>query len=96
MDYQEYPKALYRDSAYLAVVDQDEEQSARADGYTDWHTDHARNSDASDAAADDPARTSVAETRDAMKVRATALRLAFKHNISNAALAELLAGAPKA
>jgi hypothetical protein len=34
--------------------------------------------------------------RDDMKAKATSLGITFKHNISNAALAELIAAAPKA
>lgn len=39
MEYQEYPKALYRNGDYLAVQDADEEAAAREDGYAGWHED---------------------------------------------------------
>lgn len=39
--YQEYPKALYREGTYLAVAGIDEEDAARADGYDDWAGDQA-------------------------------------------------------
>lgn len=47
MEYQEYPKALYRNGDYLAVPGADEEAAAREDGYAGWHedqlaTEHAR------------------------------------------------------
>jgi hypothetical protein len=38
----EYPKALYLNGACLNVEDADNEASARADGYDDWHADHER------------------------------------------------------
>lgn len=39
--YQEYPKALYREGAYLAVASVEEEDAARAEGYDDWAADQA-------------------------------------------------------
>lgn len=42
MQFQEFPKALYRDGNYLAVADAIAEAAARSDGYDDWADDHAR------------------------------------------------------
>lgn len=83
----EFPKAVYRDGVYLAVADEAEEAAARDDGFTDWHSDHAKlNGDPSSA------DHQVGEpSRDEMKVAATALGITFKHNISNVALAALVA-----
>ncbi len=39
MEYQEYPKALYRNGDYLAVQGADDEAAAREDGYAGWHED---------------------------------------------------------
>ena len=41
MKYHEYPKALYREGEYSDVADHEAEAAARADGWTDWHSDQA-------------------------------------------------------
>lgn len=38
----EYPKALYLSGQQLVVDDAEQEGTARADGYDDWHADHDR------------------------------------------------------
>lgn len=93
----DFPKMMYRaggseqihgsNFATHIVNDADEEEAALADG---WHltTPDAK-------AADKPDEGSTltpigAPTRDEMKRKATDLGLEFKHNISNAALAELI------
>lgn len=56
MQFQEFPKALYRDGNYLAVADAIAEAAARSDGYDDWADDHARlNPAGGDAAVSDTA-----------------------------------------
>lgn len=42
MEFQEYPKALYRNGEYTAVPGFDEEQAMRAEGWADWHSDQAQ------------------------------------------------------
>lgn len=42
MQFEEYPKALYRAGQMLAVSDAIGEAQARRDGYDDWADDHAR------------------------------------------------------
>jgi hypothetical protein len=42
MEFQEYPKALYLAGQALIVDNPEQEDTARADGYDDWHADHAR------------------------------------------------------
>lgn len=85
MEFNEYPKALYKAGAYAEVQDAAEEDAKRADGFTDWQADQDAMAPADEA--------SDGLTRDEMKARAKDLGLAFKHNISNAALAELIATA---
>lgn len=92
MELQEYPKALYRDGAAAEVRDKAEEDAQRADGFTDWHTDHEsanRTAAGGDAPDDEPAPL----TRDQMKAKADELGLSYAGNISNAKLAELIAEA---
>lgn len=55
MQFQEFPKALYRKGDYLAVADAVAEAAARSDGYDDWADDHARLTGA-EPAADAPKR----------------------------------------
>lgn len=38
-DFQEFPKALYRNGEHAAVADKEAEDALRKDGYTDWHSD---------------------------------------------------------
>lgn len=86
MEFMEYPKALYLAGQQLVVDNIEQEESARADGYDDWHADHARTNDA------DPGEPDELD-RDALKARATELGLSFARNISNEKLAELVAAA---
>lgn len=37
----EYPKALYQAGAQRIVDDLEQEDAARAEGWLDWHDDHA-------------------------------------------------------
>lgn len=39
-EFQEYPKALYRNGEHAAVADEATEKELRKDGWTDWHSDH--------------------------------------------------------
>lgn len=91
-DIQEYPKALYRDGAYTEVRDEAEEAAQREDGFTDWHTDHAKQNGATGEPDEEPAEL----TRDQMKAKADELGLSYPGNISNAKLAELIADASQA
>lgn len=93
-DIQEYPKALYRDGEYTEVRDEAEEAAQREEGFTDWHTDHAKLTGAAESgeAGGEPAEP----TRDEMKARAAELGLTYPGNISNAKLAELIANASQA
>lgn len=84
MQFQEFPKALYLAGQQLVVEDSEQEEAARADGYDDWHADHARTT-----AADEPAELD----RDALKARATELGVEFARNVSTEKLAELVAAA---
>jgi hypothetical protein len=84
--FQEYPKALYLAGQQLVADDKAQEAAARADGYDDWHADHARTNDA------DPDDAPELD-RDALKARAAELGLSFARNISNEKLAELVAAA---
>ncbi len=92
MEFQEYPKALYLAGQQLVVDDSEQEEAARADGYEDWHADHARTTGADHADDEQPAELD----REALKARATELGLTFAPNIGNKKLAELIAGAEKA
>lgn len=93
MEFQEYPKALYRNGDYIAVADAAEEKAQRADGYDDWLPDHERSQAGVTSAADTQYS---ALTRDELKEQAAALGLTYARNISTAQLAELVAAAPKA
>lgn len=84
--FQEYPKALYLAGQQLVADDKAQEAAARADGYDDWHADHARTNDT------DPAEPDELD-RDELKARAVELGLSFARNISNEKLAELVAAA---
>ena len=85
MEFQEYPKALYLAGQQLVVEDSEQEEAARADGYDDWHADHAR----TEGADDQPAELD----RDALKARANELGIDFARNVSTEKLAELIAAA---
>ena len=88
MEFQEYPKALYLAGQQMLVDDAEQEEAARADGYDDWHADHARmTGDGEDKPDDEPL------DRDALKARAAELGLEHPKNISTEKLAELVAGA---
>lgn len=81
--FQEYPKALYLAGQQLVVDDKAQEAAARADGYDDWHADHARTEGADADELD----------RDALKARAAELHIKHPRNISTENLAELVAAA---
>lgn len=91
MEFQEYPKALYRKGEYIAVADAAEEEAQRTEGFTDWLADHTA-MQAPAAPADAPADDATLD-RDALKARATELGIDFAKNISTAKLAELVAAA---
>ena len=93
-EYKEYPKSLYLKGEERVVNDEAEDAAAAADGFTDWNTDHVKTHGAPVSASGEAGATEgeVTLTRDQMKEKAKALGLEFKHNISNAALAELVAG----
>ena len=86
MQFQEFPKALYLAGQQLVVEDSEQEDAARADGYDDWHADHARTEGGAD---EQPAELD----RDALKARATELGVDFARNVSTEKLAELVAAA---
>ena len=79
--FQEYPKALYLAGQQLVADDKAQEAAARADGYDDWHADHARTEGADADELD----------RDALKARAAELGIKHPRNISTENLAELVA-----
>lgn len=83
MEFIEYPKALYLAGQQIVVDDAEQEETARADGYDDWHADHARTEGADAEELD----------RDALKARATELGIEHARNISTEKLAELVAAA---
>lgn len=86
--FQEYPKALYLAGQQLVADDKEQEAAARADGYDDWHADHARTNDT------DPAEPDELD-RDALKARAAELGIEHARNISTEKLAELVAAEQK-
>lgn len=97
----EYPKMLYRAGgteeihghqlATITVHDEDEERMALADG---WHLTSTEAVDADKTArAGGTSDDNGPPTRDELKAKAAELGLTYKHNISNAALAELVATA---
>lgn len=88
MEFQEYPKALYLAGQQLVVEDSEQEDAARADGYDDWHADHARTEGGAE-----PDEQSAELDRDALKARAAELKLEFPRNVSTEKLAELVAAA---
>lgn len=95
MEYQEYPKALYLAGQQLVVDDSEQEEAARADGYDDWHADHARTNGA-EQAEEPSAGDEQPLDREALKARATELGLPFAKTIKTEKLAELVAAAEKA
>lgn len=98
----EFPKMVYRaggpheihggmfDTAI--VSDQDDQDEALAYG---WHLTTAEAKTAAEAEKEAPAPEG-APTRKEMLQRAAELKIEHKHNISNAALAELIDAAEKA
>lgn len=84
MEYIEYPKALYRNGEFKVVPGVEEEEAARADGYSDWAQDQAKGED--DASEDD-----LKAERDALKTAAAALGIQFARNATNDKLRELIA-----
>lgn len=103
MEFLEYPKALYLAGQQLVVDDSDQEDAARADGYDDWHADHARTTGEGDGHIDllkksiesDLATQEQPEEldRDALKARAAELGIEHPKNISTEKLAELVSAA---
>lgn len=86
--FQEYPKALYQAGAQRIVDDLEQEDAARAEGWLDWHDDHARLNEpetASDAPDPEPL------DREALKNRAAELGIQHAPNIKTEKLAELIA-----
>ena len=81
MEIQEYPKALYLAGQQLVVENEHQEETARADGYDDWHADHDRTTGAPEL------------DREALKARAAELGLTVASNIKTQKLAELVAAA---
>lgn len=87
------PEEIHGGRFHTQIVnDQDEQDAALADG---WHvtTSEAKKSAASQGGADTGGTDQdhdAPPTRDEMKAKATEMGLTFKHNISNAALAELV------
>lgn len=88
-EFQEYPKAMYRDGVYVEVKDSAEERAKADEGHTDWHTDYAKMHGAAAAGLEGEAAPEL--TRDQLKAKATELGLTFPGNISNAKLVELIA-----
>lgn len=86
MQFQEYPKALYLAGQQLVVESAEQEDAARADGYDDWHADHAR-TEGGDAGEEQ------APDRESLKAKAKELGLTFANNISTEKLAGLVAEA---
>jgi hypothetical protein len=89
MEFQEYPKALYLAGQALIVEDAGQEDAARADGYDDWHTDHARMNGDADGA------TGAEQPLDREELKAKAKELGIEHapNIGTEKLAALVAAA---
>jgi hypothetical protein len=96
MEFQEYPKALYLAGQQLVVEDSEQEEAARADGYDDWHADHARITGEPEAKTGEQADDEAPLDRDALKARAAELGVEFPKNIGTEKLAELVAAAEKA
>lgn len=89
MEHLEYPKALYLAGQQLIVEDAEQEDAARADGYDDWHADHARTNGDADGATG----TEQPLDREALKTRAAELKLDYPRNIATDRLAALVAEA---
>lgn len=84
----EYPKALYQAGAQRIVDDLEQEDAARAEGWLDWHDDHARLSEPETASGEpDPAPLD----REALKAKAAELGLQYAKTIKTEKLAELIA-----
>lgn len=88
---QEYPKALYLAGQQLVVEDAEQEEAARADGYDDWHADHARTTGEAEAKNDDEQPAEL--DREALKARAAELGIKHAPNIGTDKLAALVAAA---
>lgn len=87
--FQEYPKALYQAGAQRIVDDLGQEDAARAEGWLDWHDDHARLSEPQTP--ETPAADPAPLDRDALKVEARELGINHAPNISTEKLAALVA-----
>lgn len=85
---QEFPKCVYLAGQMLLVDDAEQEEAARAEGYDDWHADHARTN-----GADQVDEAPAAIDREALKARAAELGLQFAPNVKTEKLAELIAAA---
>lgn len=86
MEFHEYPKALYLAGQQLVVDNAEQEDAARADGYDDWHADHARMTSQADEQPEEL-------DRDALKARAAELGIEHPKNISTEKLADLVSTA---
>ncbi len=93
MEFQEYPKALYKAGAQHIVEDDEQEDAARDDGWLDWHDDHARlnEPDTAQTEAETPPVDEQPLDREALKARAAELGIQHAPNIKTEKLAELIA-----
>lgn len=89
---QEYPKALYLAGQQLVVDNAEQEGAARAEGYDDWHADHARTNDTG-AEAETEDEQPEGLDREALKARAIELGIKHAPNIGTDKLAALVAAA---
>jgi len=71
MEFQEYPKALYRDGEFVVVEDEAQETKQAEDGYTDWISDQARMQGAESAPAKRTRAKKTAEAESAPVEEAT-------------------------
>lgn len=88
MDFQEYPKALYKGGQQHIVDNAEQEDAAREGGHLDWHDDQARLNEPTGTG------TGAAEQpldREALKARATELGIDYPRNVTTEKLAELIA-----
>lgn len=87
MEFQEYPKALYKGGQIHIVDNTEQEDAAREAGHLDWHDDQARlNQPDTDSDVDQQPLD-----REALKAEATALGIQFAKNIKTEQLAEMVA-----
>ncbi len=65
MEFQEYPKSLYRNREELVVQDRNEDEAAAKEGWTDWNTDYNNSVEVDEPVAEGEVKTKRKYTRRA-------------------------------